>query len=200
MDNDLQLDKQIKNVIQNEKLQVPQLISERIEETIKTIPNVTLNRKKVNKKIFFAIAVLFTIIPLTAYGTSYFQRKNIVFTYTKLNTITDNKIEDKIFKDIKTKKPNQYYYVFLQQDKFSTAFIPQKLNKGYKPNSDVHITNFFNSDGTVIEDEKMILINDYLITDSVKKKIKEIVGEKNYVEALREIEDRVNTLKETIYY
>lgn len=100
------------------------------------------------------------------------------------------------------REKNQYYFVYLKQDNGDpdTSIIPEKLNPGYKSNtSKINIHVSFNNDGTVVEDEKMILISNYKISDSNKEKIKKIAGEKNYAEALKEIQEKIKETEEVDY-
>ncbi|GAE48228.1 hypothetical protein JCM21738_5316 [Mesobacillus boroniphilus JCM 21738] len=49
----------------------------------------------------------------------------------------------------------------------------------------------FDDNGDIINSDKIIVIDEFLISNDNKEMIKKIAGKDNYKEALKEIEDRV---------
>lgn len=96
-----------------------------------------------------------------------------------------------------TSSQNKYYYVYLKQrdSNSDTSFIPEKLNPGYDMTESHNTTIEYNADGSIIEDDKIIVVYNYIISEKNRKKIKEIAGEQKYAEALKEIQERIDEAK-----
>lgn len=113
-------------------------------------------------------------------------------------TPNENKITETNNKNINT---NKHYFVYLRQENGNsdTSFIPEKLNPGFDKTESTNISVSFDDNGIPVKDEKMILIYNNKISESNKEKIKKIVGEQNYAEALKEIQERIDETKATNY-
>ncbi|MBY0600446.1 hypothetical protein [Bacillus bingmayongensis] len=117
-------------------------------------------------------------------------------------TPNENKITSDVQKEIpetynKNINTNKHYFVYLRRENGNsdTSFIPEKLNPGFDKTESTNISVSFDDYGIPMKDEKMILIYNNKISESNKKKIKQIVGEQNYDEALKEIQERIDETK-----
>ncbi|MDY0407494.1 hypothetical protein [Paracerasibacillus soli] len=75
--------------------------------------------------------------------------------------------------------------------------MPEKLNPDFKNDSEYNVSISFDDDGNIINDDKIIQIDNFVISSQNKEKIREIAGERNYVAALKEIEERIQEIKES---
>ncbi len=92
----------------------------------------------------------------------------------------------------KEEKQNQYYVIYIKYGNGSgSSFVPLSLNPGLKNDSDYHVSISFDDNGDIINSDKIIVIDEFLISNDNKEMIKKIAGKDNYKEALKEIEDRV---------
>lgn len=96
-----------------------------------------------------------------------------------------------------TRSQNKYYYVYLKESNSNsdTSFIPEKLNPDYDMTESHNTTVQYNADGSIIEDEKIIVVYNNELSEKNKKKIKKIAGEQKYAEALKEIQERIDEAK-----
>ncbi|NLK95997.1 MAG: hypothetical protein GX275_12560 [Clostridiales bacterium] len=92
-------------------------------------------------------------------------------------------------------RDNKYYHVYFKgNSEAATGFIPLTLNPEYKIGSEYNISISTDDDGNVVDDGKIIVIENYIISDENKEKIKNIAGT-NYDAATKEIEDKINDVK-----
>jgi hypothetical protein len=92
---------------------------------------------------------------------------------------------------------NKYYVVYIElDDGTASSFVPLKLNPGFSNDKDYHVSISIDDNGNVDKSEKIIVIENFLISNKNKETIKRIAGEKTYKEALKEIENRVAETKE----
>ncbi|MDA1629924.1 hypothetical protein PDK42_19705 [Bacillus cereus group sp. TH172LC] len=89
-------------------------------------------------------------------------------------------------------KENQYYIVYIQKNNGTgSSFIPLTLNPGFEEGSDYGVSISFDDNGKIINDNKIIIIDNFLISNKNKEMIKKVAGKDKYKEALKEIEERV---------
>ncbi|MBY0600456.1 hypothetical protein [Bacillus bingmayongensis] len=89
-------------------------------------------------------------------------------------------------------KENQYYIVYIQQNNGTgSSFIPLTLNPGFEEGSNYGVSISFDDNGNINNDNKIIIIDNFLISNENKEMIKKIAGKDKYKEALKEIEERV---------
>ncbi|WP_164216608.1 hypothetical protein [Virgibacillus sp. YIM 98842] len=87
---------------------------------------------------------------------------------------------------------NKYYVVYIKlKGGGASSFIPEALNPDFKFDSDTHVSISFDDNGNIINDGKIIIIDNYEVSNSTKNQIKEIAGEESYEEAIKEIEERI---------
>ncbi|WP_027634706.1 hypothetical protein [Clostridium hydrogeniformans] len=156
-------------------------------------------------KIQKAIVVIFSttlFISLGVYSYNFWDNKKEKTPSDSNNTnISMNENSDQahtsIDKDQNTVEKKKYYVVEVVYNTggSSSSFVPLKLNPGYKYDSDFHMNISRDDNGNLINGDKIIEINNFVISDKNKENIKNIAGSKNYEEALKEIEDKVETLK-----
>ena len=89
-------------------------------------------------------------------------------------------------------RDNKYYHVYIKGN--SVSFIPLALNPDYKVGSECNISISTDDDGNVVDDGKIIVIENYIISDENKERIKNIEGI-NYDAAIKEIEDKISYVK-----
>lgn len=98
-----------------------------------------------------------------------------------------------------TVKKNKYYIVYIKQNNGSgSSFIPLKLNPKFRNEEDYHVSISFDDDGNITNPDKIIVIDNFLISKKNKETIKAIAGTGKYNEALKEIEERVNDTKKNL--
>ena len=89
-------------------------------------------------------------------------------------------------------KENQYYIVYIQRNNGTgSSFIPLTLNPGFKEGSNYGVSISFDDNGNIINDNKIIIIDNFVISNKNKEIIKKIAGKDKYKEAIKEIEERV---------
>lgn len=89
-------------------------------------------------------------------------------------------------------KENQYYIVYIQQNNGTgSSFIPLTLNPGFEEGSNYGVSISFDDNGNIINDNKIIIIDNFVISNKNKEMIKKIAGKDKYKEAIKEIEERV---------
>ncbi|MFC0301244.1 hypothetical protein ACFFIS_10510 [Virgibacillus soli] len=95
-------------------------------------------------------------------------------------------------------KENKFYIIYIKRKNGSgSSFVPEKLNPDFKNDSEYNVSISFDDDGNIINDDKIIQIDNFVISSQNKEKIREIAGERNYVAALKEIEERIQEIKES---
>jgi len=94
---------------------------------------------------------------------------------------------------------NKYYSVYIRQNNGTgSSFFPQTLNPGInKDPSGYHVSLSFDDNGNIIKGEKVIVIDNFVISKDNEKMIKKIAG-KNYKAALQEIKEQLIDTKENI--
>ncbi|MEB4596204.1 hypothetical protein [Bacillus amyloliquefaciens] len=158
-----------------------------------------------NRKIMLilTLAVIVLFLSLGIYFVSNNKNKAESDDISNIkNQVEENQKEEKNHSDSKETgsiKENKYYIIYIKQaDGTGASFVPEKLNPGFSNDSDFDVNISFDDNGDVINDGKIIEVNNFLISNSNKKRIKEIVGAKNYNAALKEVEGRVlETKKKT---
>lgn len=89
-------------------------------------------------------------------------------------------------------KENKYYVIYIKQNNGTgSSFVPEKLNPSFKSDSDFNVSISIDDNGNIINDDKIIVIDNFLISTENKETIKNIAGTTNYDQALKEIEERV---------
>lgn len=98
-----------------------------------------------------------------------------------------------------TVKENNYYIVYVKRENgAASSFVPLKLNPGFKNDSDYHVTISLDDNGKIINGDKIIEIDNFIISKSNKEMIKKIAGTEKYKEALKEIEERLIEIQEDL--
>lgn len=92
---------------------------------------------------------------------------------------------------------NKYYVVYIKQKNGGSSFVPEKLNPDFRNDADYHINLLFDDNGKIINSQKIIEIDNFMISSQNKKEIKKIAGAKNYDAALEEIQARVMEIKKS---
>lgn len=148
-----------------------------------------------NKKKLIISCIIFIVILSLGVYLSYLFLNN-------KNEINDKNINQNI-SQVPTKgiggnsnevpvKENEYYIVYIQQNNGTgSSFIPLTLNPGFKEESNYGVSISFDDNGNIINDNKIIIIDNFLISNENKKMIKKIAGKDKYEEALKEIEERL---------
>jgi hypothetical protein len=108
----------------------------------------------------------------------------------------DSLQEEEPITDSANVKNNKYYIVYIRQENGSgSSFIPLNLNPNFKNDSDYHVSLSFDDNGDIINNDKVIEIDNFSISKDNKEAIKKIAGTEKYNEALKEIEERVTDTK-----
>lgn len=96
-------------------------------------------------------------------------------------------------------KENKYYVIYIKQENgTASSFVPETLNPGFRNDSDYNVSISIDDNGNIINDEKIIEIDNFIISNQNKEEIKKIAGVENYDEALKEIEERVLEAKKSV--
>ncbi|MBD7913463.1 MULTISPECIES: hypothetical protein [Clostridium] len=150
-----------------------------------------------NKKRIFSVLIIILFLSLGVYIYNFFLNKKEVVNNASKEEISQQ--ENNTNADSVPVKENKYYVVYIKQnDGTGSSFVPLKLNPGFKNDSDFHVSISFDDNGKIINDDKIIIVDNFVVSDENKEMIKKLAGINNYNEALKEIEDRVNETKENI--
>ncbi len=118
------------------------------------------------------------------------NNKNVYkhFTLKEIDSLSDNSEISSPY----TVKENKYYIIYIEgENGWASSFVPLTLNPGFKYDSDHHITISLDDNGKIINGNKIIVIDHYMISNSNKEMIKKIAGTEDYDKAIKEIEDRI---------
>ncbi|WP_130859136.1 hypothetical protein [Gracilibacillus phocaeensis] len=85
----------------------------------------------------------------------------------------------------------KYYTVYIEEGGDGTSFIPETLNPDFSKTDGFHVSLSFDDAGNIITHDKLIVIENYTLSEENKKQIKEIAGN-NYEEAIKEIEEHLH--------
>lgn len=150
-----------------------------------------------NKKVMASFLIIILILSLGVYFYKFFLNKK-----EEVKTPNNKEIsreEKKTNTSSLTVKENEYYVVYVKGNNGSgSSFVPLKLNPGFKNDSNFNESISFDDNGKIINDNKIIVIDNFVISKENKETIKKIAGLKDYNEALKEIEDRVNDAKQNL--
>lgn len=146
------------------------------------------------KVSMISISILIFILSL---GTYLFMNKGEEIQSE--NSITELSKEDSTSEDEMViieslGEENKYYAIYItdENNKMGTSFVPKKLNPSFSGGSSYQVRITTDDNGNIINDNgKIIHIKNFVISEENKQKIREIAGEEDYDEALKEIEERV---------
>ncbi|MGG2028691.1 hypothetical protein AB1282_23585 [Gottfriedia sp. S16(2024)] len=94
---------------------------------------------------------------------------------------------------------NNYYIIYVKQENgVASSFVPLNLNPGFKNDSDYHVSISIDDNGNIINRDKVIEIDNFIVSKSNKKIIKKIAGKEKYNEALKEIENRLAEIQKSL--
>lgn len=144
-----------------------------------------------NKKKLSIIMCIIIFIVIGICITKFF-----VDSQNKSNANVVIKSEDKEDIEINNVEENKYYIIYVRNGDNSSSFIPLTLNKDYKLGDEYSINISTDDNGNIINDDKIIAIDDFVISEETKEKIKSIAGEDKYDEAIKEIQTNVDGAKE----
>lgn len=145
------------------------------------------------KKVIVSLLIIVFILTSGFYFYNFFLNKK-----EKGNNASEVEVSTEVKSPeehlIKARE-NKYYYVYFKGNSgSSTSFIPLNLNPEYKIGSEYNISISTDDDGNVVDDGKIIVIENYIISEENKEKIKNIAG-RNYDAAIKEIEEKINDVK-----
>ncbi|AMR05980.1 hypothetical protein PDN49_30450 [Bacillus cereus] len=150
-----------------------------------------------NKKITVSFLIIILLLSLGAYFYFFFLEKKEEVTNTN-NEKSYQQEKSSNTSSIPVKE-NKYYVVYIKQKNGNgSSFVPVKLNPGFKNDADFNVSISFDDYGNIINDNKIIVIDNFVISKENKEMIKKIAGINEYNEALQEIEDRVNETKNNL--
>ncbi|MCY7764705.1 MULTISPECIES: hypothetical protein [Bacillus] len=133
-----------------------------------------------------------------------------VYSFSTNKPDDENNVKNQVGKTQKQDRSNsanmvsdqdhKYYVIYIKQKNGTgSSFVPEKLNPGFTNDSDdFNVSISFDDKGNIINNDKVIEVEDFSLSDSNKKKIREIAGADNYDAALKEVEDRVLETKEDL--
>lgn len=160
-----------------------------------------------NKKVKVSILVLAILIFSLSIGISLLKDNKKTVHDISHELPKDTNERDKFSESKKSinsnatnlsKKENEYYIVYVKLKNGASSFIPEKLNPGFKNDSNYNVSISISDNGSIINDEHIIQIDNFTISSENKKKIKKIAGEENYDAALREIQNGILQIKKSI--
>lgn len=134
-----------------------------------------------NKKIMVSFLIIILFLFLGSYYYFSFLK-----TKDEVSSVSSTPI-----------KQNKHYIVYVEYNNGGSAssFVPLSLNPELKDNYVFDVSISVDDNGNIINDDKIIVIDNFVISDENKKMIKNIAGTNNYDEALKEIEEWVNSTK-----
>ena len=142
-----------------------------------------------NKTVIVNLLIIILLISLGFYFYNFFLNK-------KEETSRQEKNQDS---SLTLVKENEYYVIYIKLNNGAgSSFVPLMLNPGLKNDSNFNVNISFDDDGNIINDDKIIVIDNFVISQENKEMIKEIAGIKNYDEALKEIEERIDDTKKNL--
>ncbi|MDN0192958.1 hypothetical protein QI003_01245 [Bacillus stercoris] len=147
--------------------------------------------------ICLAFALLCLIIAAYSFSTNKPDNENNI----NKNQVGKTQKQDSSYSDnMVSDQDNKYYVIYIKQKNGTgSSFVPEKLNPGFKNDSDdFNISISFDDKGNVINNDKVIEVEDFSLSNSNKKKIRKIVGANKYDAALKEVEDRVLETKKEL--
>lgn len=141
------------------------------------------------KKVAFSFLIIILLMFLVIYFYIFFLNKN----EENYNPKKDQNLS------MVTVNENQYYIVYINANNGTgSSFVPLTLNPGLENDSNLNVSISFDDDGNIINNKKIIVIDNFFISEKNKEMIKEIAGIDNYNDALKEIEARVNDTKKNL--
>lgn len=150
-----------------------------------------------NKKVMASLLIITLLLSLGVYFYFFFSNNKEEVNNTSKEEISQQEKTPNI-SSIPVEE-NEYYVVYVNQNNgSSSSFVPLKLNPGFKNDSDFNVSISFDDNGNIINDNKIMVIDNFVISKENKEMIKKIAGIKDYNEALKEIEDRVNDTKRNL--
>ncbi|MHC5250971.1 hypothetical protein ACYRFS_06945 [Listeria kieliensis] len=90
---------------------------------------------------------------------------------------------------------SKYYHVYVKYKDGGSSFVPRELNPGFRDDQDYQISTSFDDDGNPIDDKKMIVINNFTLSNENKEFIKSIIGGEKYNAAIKEIQEQLIRIK-----
>lgn len=144
-----------------------------------------------NKKIMVSFLIIILLLSLGVYSYNFFLNKKKEVNNTYSSTVEKNNTNSIPVEE------NKYYSVYIKRnDGNGSSFVPLKLNPGLKNDSSYNVNISFDDNGNIIGN-KIIVVDNFVISEENKEMIKNIAG-KDYDEALKEIEERVNDTKNNL--
>lgn len=135
-----------------------------------------------SKKIKIILLSLAVLVITFSLGT-YFLSKD---------SLKENKVDNVE----KSKEKNKYYSVLVNGlDGSASSFIPTTINLDLKHDSEYTISTSIDDSGNILDNDKVIVVNNCTLSNENKNFIKSIAGDK-YEEALKEIEEGIKSSKE----
>lgn len=97
-----------------------------------------------------------------------------------------------------SQKTNDYYVLYINNTDGSTAsFVPPSLNPNFKEGESYNVSISIDDDGNIINNDKIIVVNDYILSDENKDYIHQILpDEKQSSSAIEEIQKQIDEVKE----
>lgn len=151
-----------------------------------------MNKKKI-------IIVLLAIVCILSIGLVFYNsflnkkasKKEMNKGTGKVSTEQEKPDLDKV-----ASMKNKYYSVYIKYDSGQgSSFVPKSLNPDLDYSDDYNVIISTDDNGNVINnDGKIIVIDNLVISDENKEKIKKIAGSK-YDEAIEEIQEEIDNLK-----
>lgn len=109
----------------------------------------------------------------------------------------DNDIVEEI--DLENVEENDYYVVYINNtDGSNTSYVPTSLNPGFKETESYNISIVIDDNGNIVNDEKIIVVNEYILSESNKVNIREILSdERRASEAITELQEELSGIQES---
>ncbi|TYS09410.1 hypothetical protein FZC70_09840 [Bacillus subtilis] len=146
--------------------------------------------------VCLAFAFLCLTIAFYSFSTNKLDDENSVKNQVKKTQKQDRSNSANMVSD----QDNKYYVIYIKQNNGTgSSFVPEELNPGFTNDSnDFNVSISFDDKGNIVSNDKVIEVENFSLSDSNKKKIREIAGADNYDAALKEVEARVFKTKEEL--
>ncbi|KYC98270.1 hypothetical protein MXL46_17005 [Heyndrickxia sporothermodurans] len=153
------------------------------------------------KKVMISLTIVILFFSFGIYISSFFlsnKEGTNEITNTSLKEESSQREKNTILNSDTVHK-NKYYIVYIKQDDGkASSFVPKKLNPSFKEDADYNVSISIDDNGNILNDGKIIVVDNFVISKENKKTIKKIAGEENYKGALKEIEERVINAKKSM--
>lgn len=154
-----------------------------------------------NKKLVIIVLIIFLSISIGSYSLYFFLKKDNQDASIKEKNFQQESLFPNADKNDAPPivEENKYYSIYVRKNKDNdnaSSFVPLTLNPGFKNDQDYNISTSIDDNGNIINDEKTIVVDNFQISKENKAKIKQIVGESKYDEAIKEIQERMLEIKE----